>query len=75
MRKPDVIRIADVHEPPDEKSAKIALFKGRPARERVIGEDDVLNLRIALNTCRTKGDLHHEAQRRGRNLMERSKPE
>ncbi len=27
------------------------LFKGRPERDRVIDQEDMLNLRIALNTC------------------------
>jgi hypothetical protein len=29
----------------------IPLLNGRPERERVIGEDDIMNLRIALGTA------------------------
>jgi hypothetical protein len=31
----------------------IPFMTGRPVREKVIGQEDLLNLRIALNTART----------------------
>lgn len=35
----------------------IPLFQGRPRRERIIGKDDFLNLKIALNTTGSIEDL------------------
>jgi hypothetical protein len=29
----------------------IPMFGGRPEREQVIGKDDLMNLKIAFNTC------------------------
>lgn len=37
-----------MQEAPEEKA--IAVLSNRPERETIISEDDILNLRIALNT-------------------------
>jgi hypothetical protein len=35
----------------------IPFMAGRPARDKVIGADDLINLKINLNTCNTVEDL------------------
>jgi hypothetical protein len=35
----------------------IPFLEGRPRRETPIDRDDVINLEIALNTCKTVGEL------------------
>lgn len=35
----------------------IPFLAGRPPREKVIGADDIINLKINLNTCNTVEDL------------------
>jgi hypothetical protein len=40
-----------------EELEKIAMFSGRPNRQTVIGDDDILNLRIALETSTSLEDF------------------
>lgn len=35
------------------KMVRIPLFGGRPERDTIIGSDDITNLQIALETCKT----------------------
>jgi hypothetical protein len=35
----------------------IPFLTGRPPREKVIGADDIINLKINLNTCNTVEDF------------------
>jgi hypothetical protein len=39
------------------KSDYIPFLAGRPPREKVIGADDIINLKINLNTCNTVEDF------------------
>ena len=43
------------------ESDYIPFLGGRPARETVIGNEDVIDLSIALNTCRTLEELFEHA--------------
>ncbi|MBN1983800.1 MAG: hypothetical protein JW795_19855 [Chitinivibrionales bacterium] len=35
------------------KEKQIKMFEGRPYREQVICQDDIVNLKISLNCCKT----------------------
>lgn len=39
------------------RPGSIPFLAGRPPREKVIGADDIINLRISLNTCITVEDF------------------
>jgi hypothetical protein len=39
------------HDPVHFATRSIPLFSGRPARHKVIGRDDLVDLDILLNTC------------------------
>jgi hypothetical protein len=41
------------HEYHDYLNLKIELFSGRPDREKIIGKNDIINLKIALNSQKT----------------------
>lgn len=40
-----------------ERRRELALFEGRPDRQTVIGSDDILNLKIALETSTSLEDF------------------
>ena len=39
------------------REKELSLFEGRPDRDTVIGEDDIVNLRILLNTASDMRDF------------------
>ncbi len=60
MRNPDdkrPIKKPGGHNPVHFATKSIPLFSGRPHREKVIGRDDLMDLDILLNTCRSIDDF------------------
>ncbi|MGD9201875.1 MAG: hypothetical protein PVI26_09950 [Chitinispirillia bacterium] len=57
MKKPDMIDYKEIKTSRLKRRSIIPFMQGRPARNTIIQKDDIINLIIMLNTCKSLNEF------------------